>query len=109
MINKSLKKIALGAAALLSVGGATLASTSAEAYPWHGGYGGYGGYHGGYGGYGWRGGGFPVGAAIGAGLFGLAVGASLDHPYYGPAYGAYGCGGWRWSPRFGRYVYLHGC
>jgi hypothetical protein len=104
VINKTLKKIAIGAAALVSVAGATVA-TSADAYPWHGG--------------GWgRGGG--VGVAIGAGLLGAAVGASLAHPYYGPppayyagpGYWGYadGCRSyWRWSPRWGHYVRAERC
>ncbi len=137
MINKVLKKIAVGAAALLSVGGATLSTTAANAEPYHGGgyhdgggyggshggyggyHGGYGGWHGGYGGYhggygGWRGGyGGGYGVALGAGLLGFAVGESLAHPYYGAAYGPYGygaCGGyWRWSPQWGHYVFIHRC
>ena len=102
MFNKTLKKIAVGAAALLSLGTATLASTSADAYPWHGG------------GWGWG------GAAIGAGILGVAVGASLAHPYYGPPPGYYagpgyygyanGCRAyWRWSPHWGRYVRVARC
>jgi hypothetical protein len=101
VFNKTLKKIAVGAAALLSLGTATMASTSADAYP-HGG------------GWGWG------GAAIGAGILGIAVGASLAHPYYGPPPGYYagpgyygyanGCHAyWRWSPRWGRYVRVARC
>jgi hypothetical protein len=109
VINKTFKKIAVGAAALLTLGSATLASTSADAYP-HGG--------------GWRGGWGP-GAAIGAGIFGLAIGASLARPDYGPGPGYYGrpygyygrpygyYGGcrayWRWSPHWGRYVRASTC
>lgn len=100
MFNKTLKKIAVGAAALLSLGTASLA-TSADAYP--------------HGGWGWG-----PGAAIGAGILGVAVGASLAHPYYGPPPGAYagpgyygyynGCRAyWRWSPRWGRYVRVDRC
>jgi hypothetical protein len=97
-----LKKILIGAAALLSVGGATLATTSAaDAAPYYrGGY----GYHGGYG---YRG--YGGGAVLGAGILGVAIGASLAHPYYGPPpayyagpgyWGYYGgCRGyWRWDP-----------
>jgi hypothetical protein len=102
-----LKKLLIGAAAVLSVGGATLATTTpADAAP-------YGGYHGGYG---YRGGwGRGYGIGIGAGLLGVAIGASLASPYYGgppayyagPGYWGYygGCRGyWRWDPYWGRYV-----
>jgi len=109
VFSKTLKKVAVGAAALLALGGATLSTTSAEAYPWHGG-GWHGGWHGGWG----------PGAAIGAGLLGLAVGASLAHPYDGPppavyaGPGYYGYAGgcrayWRWSPGWGRYVRVERC
>ncbi|HTX50649.1 MAG TPA: hypothetical protein VME40_14785 [Caulobacteraceae bacterium] len=94
MIGKTLKKFAIGAVALLSLGSATLATTPANAFPW--------------------------GAAVGAGVLGVAVGATLAHPYYGPPppyyagpgyYGYYhGCRAyWRWSPRWGRYVRAHRC
>lgn len=110
MINKTLKKVLVGASALLTLGAATLASTAADAAPWHGG-GGFG-YHGGYHG-GWRG--YGPGAVIGAGLLGAVVGASLERPYYGPPPAAYvgpgywgyddGCRAyWRWSPVLGHYV-----
>ena len=108
MISKALKKVVLGAAAVLSVGAATLATT-ADAAPWHGGYG--GGYHGGgyyHGGY--RGG-YGPGVAIGAGLLGVAIGESLAHPYYGapPAYYD-GCRTYyRWDPHWGRYVRVERC
>jgi len=86
------KKMLIGAAALLTLGGGMAASTSADAHPWGG-----------------------PGPVIGAGILGVAIGASLAHPYYGPppayyagpGYYAYadGCRAyWRWSPRFGRYV-----
>jgi hypothetical protein len=97
-LNKTLKKIAVGAAALATIGGASFA-TSADARP-------HGGWHG-------RG----AGVAIGAGLLGLAVGASLAHPYYGPR-GYYGGPGyyydgcrsyWRWSRHWGRYVRVERC
>jgi hypothetical protein len=105
VISKTFKKIAVGAAALLSLGSATFASTSADAYPGHGG----GGWHGN-----------GAGVAIGAGLLGLAVGASLARPAYGPPPGAYAGPGyygyyngchtyWRWSPRWGRYVRANSC
>ena len=118
-----LKKILIGAAAVMSVAGVTLStSTVADAAPYggHGGggyHGGGGGYHGG--GYGYRGGGYGYrggyGYGIGAGLLGVAIGASLASPYYGapPAYyngagywGYYGgCRGyWRWDSYYGRYV-----
>ena len=80
------KKVATGALAALTLGGATLATASpAAAQHWRGGY---GGYHGGYGGYhrGYGGAGLAV-----AGLAGLAIGASLaERPYYGGGYGYYG-------------------
>jgi len=64
--------------------------------------------------------GWGPGPAIGAGILGFAIGASLAHPYYGapPAYyagpgyyAAYdGCRAyWRWSPRWGRYVRVERC
>jgi len=64
--------------------------------------------------------GWGPGPAIGAGILGVAIGASLAHPYYGPApayyagpgyYGDYnGCRShWRWSPRFGQYVRVSSC
>ncbi len=64
--------------------------------------------------------GWGPGPAIGAGILGVAIGASLAHPYYGapPAYyagpGYYGyyegCRShWRWSPRWGRYVRVERC
>jgi hypothetical protein len=103
VFNKTFKKIAIGAAALISLGGATLGATSADAYPG-----------------GWHGGGWGPGAAIGAGILGVAIGASLAHPYYGPPPGYYagpgyygyanGCRAyWRWSPRWGRYVRAARC
>lgn len=106
MFKQTLKKMAVGAVAVLSLGVATMASTSASAYPWHGGWG-------------WRGGWGP-GAAVGAGLLGVAIGASLAHPYYGPPPPAYagpgywgyygGCRSyWRWEPQWGRYVRVERC
>ena len=108
-----LKKILIGAAALVSVGGATLAtSTTADAAPWNGYRGGYG-YHG----YSYRG--YGGGAVLGAGILGLAVGASLARPAYGPPayyagpgyWGYYGgCRSyWRWDPYWGRYSRVNRC
>jgi hypothetical protein len=98
-IKQTLKQTALGAAAVATLGAATLAASSADAHP-HGG----------------------AGVAIGAGILGLAIGASLAHPAYGPgpyyggpAYGygygyGYGCRSfWHWSPRWGRYVRVERC
>ena len=96
-IKQTLKKTALGAAALATLGTATLAASSADAHP-----------------------GWGPGAAVGAGILGLAIGASLAHPAYGPgpyyagpAYGygyGYGCRSfWQWSPRWGRYVRVERC
>jgi hypothetical protein len=74
-----MNKIVTGALAALTLGGAIAATTvPAEAQPFRGGY-----SHGG--GYGYRGPG--VGAAVGAGILGLAVGAAIAHPAY--AYPAY--------------------
>ena len=115
-----LKKILIGAAAVLSIGGATLAgAVPAEAQGYHGGgHGGWGGHGGGYGygGYYGRGHGRDYGGyVLGAGILGIALGASLAHPYYGPPPGYYagpgywgyygGCRGyWRWDPYWGRYI-----
>jgi len=99
-IKQTLKKTALGAAAVATLGTATLAASSADARP-----------------------GWGPGAAVGAGILGLAIGASLAHPAYGPgpyAYGpgpyyagpayGYGCRSfWHWSPRWGRYVRVERC
>ena len=114
-IKQTLKKTVLGAAAVATLGGATLAATTADAHP-HG----------------------DAGAAIGAGILGLAVGAAIassHHDYdrsyygygngygysnaygYGPAYSNYGPGYygescrsyWQWSPRWGRYVRVERC
>lgn len=102
------KKVATGALAALTLGGATLATASpAAAQHWRGGYGGgwHGGYHRGYGG---------AGLAV-AGLAGLAVGASLaSHPYYGYGYygrpyyyGGYYAPGYYYGPGYGYYGYRH--
>jgi len=108
-----MRKILTAALAALTIGGAVAATaSSADAAP-------YGGWHGGYGhGYG-RGFGYG-GVALGAGLLGLAVGASLAHPAYGPApaYYAgpayYGYAGdcrthYRWDGYAGRYVPVGRC
>ena len=103
-----LKKLLIGATALLSFAGATVAASSADAYPWHGGWGWHGGYR------------YGPGPVIGAGLLGVAIGASLAHPYYGPPppyysgpgyWGYYGgCRAyWRWEPHWGRYVPAETC
>ena len=95
-IKQTVKKTVLGAAVAATLGGVTLAATQADARPYWG-----------------------PGAAIGAGVLGLAIGASLAHPVYaapppyyaGPAY-AYGpaCRSyWRWSPYYGRYVRVERC
>jgi hypothetical protein len=104
-IKQTLKKTVLGAAAVATLGGATLAATSADARPHDG-----------------------AGVAIGAGILGLALGAAIashhdyDRPYYagyasGPGY-AYGPGygygpacrsHWQWSPYYGRYVRVDRC
>jgi len=89
-MRKTVKAVLVAAGLAVAVAGA--ASTSADAHPWGG-----------------------PGPVIGAGILGVAIGASLAHPYYGapPAYyagpGYYGYADgcrayWRWSPRFGRYV-----
>ena len=101
-----MRKILTAALAALTLGGAAASvATPAAAYP-HGG--------------GWHGGG---GYAVGAGLLGLAVGASLaggpryyEGPppgyYDGPAYYGYydGCRThWRWDPYWHRYVRAGRC
>ncbi len=119
-----MRKILTASAAALALAGTTLSAGAADARGFHGGR---GGYHGGYGGYGYRGyGGYGYGgAALGAGLLGLAVGASLaERPYYGygygyaPAYygppGAYYAPGycrsdWRWDGYARRYVRVRYC
>lgn len=104
------KVLTAGLAALTLAGGVAATAAPAEAAP-------YGYYHGGYGhGYG-RGWG---GAALAAGVLGLAAGAAIagSHPYYyggpyyagpyyGPGYYGYGaCIGQRriWDPYVGGYV-----
>ncbi len=105
-----MKTIVTAALAALTLGGAALATaTPAAAYGWHGGY---------------RGGGWGPGAAIGAGLAGLFVGAAIaDHPHYGYGYGygngyGYGYPGAyyggcrsvvRWNPYWGGYQRVRAC
>jgi len=98
-MNKMIKTAVVGLAAAATLGGATLGASQADARGW------------------------GPGAAIGAGILGVAVGASLAHPapaYYGPApayygpgpgyYGYYGCRShWRWDPYWGRYVRVERC
>jgi len=114
VINKTVKKAIIGAMAVLTVGGSILGASAASAHPWGGG-GGWGWHGGGYHGYG-----YGPGPVIAAGVLGVAIGASLDHPYYGappgyyagPGYwGAYdGCRTyWRWDPHWGRYVQVDRC
>jgi hypothetical protein len=116
-----MKKILIGAMAALAAGG-SLAAPPAMAQPneWHGGY----QHHD-----------HDAGAALAAGIAGLAIGAALasDHDGYyappayvygapayygGPAYYAgpsyYGYYGrchavWRWSPYWGRHVRVRAC
>jgi len=96
-IKQTLKKTALGAAAVATLGTTALAATSAEARPHWG-----------------------AGAAVAGGILGFALGASLAHPAYGPPPGYYagpayytydnGCRyRWRWSDRWGRYVRVERC
>jgi hypothetical protein len=109
-----MRKILTAALAALTIGGAIAATTtSANADPrggWHGG--GYGGWR-----HGDRG---DAGLAIGAGILGLAVGASLAQPHYayGPGYyagpGYYGYPGecrvhYRFDPYAGRYIPVERC
>ncbi|MBV9510242.1 MAG: hypothetical protein JO303_08185 [Caulobacteraceae bacterium] len=103
-MNKTLKTAVVGLTAAATLGGATLSASQADAHGW------------------------GPGAAIGAGILGVAVGASLAHPayyapapvYYGPPpayydpgpvyYGYYGCRShWRWDPYWGRYVRVERC
>jgi len=94
-MRKTVKAVLVAAGLAVAVAGA--ASTSADAHPWGG-----------------------PGPVIGAGILGVAIGASLAHPYYGappayyagPGYWGYygGCRAyWRWSPRYGRYLKGHDC
>jgi hypothetical protein len=105
-VKQMLKKSVLGLAAVATLGGASLAATSADAHP-HG----------------------DAGAAVAAGILGLAVGAALassshhdydrsygygyEQPYYGngyrPAYGETCRSYWQWSPRWHRNVRVERC
>jgi len=105
-----MNKIVTGALAALTLGGAIAATTvPADAQPFRGGY---------HGGYGYRGPG--VGAAVGAGILGLAVGAAIAHPayaypgpyygpapYYGPVYGYAPVYGYGYHPYWRHYGYRH--
>lgn len=94
-----MRKILTAALAALTLGGAVAATTatSADAAPW--------GWHGG----GYRG--YGPGVAVGAGLLGLAVGASLaggpgyyaPPAYYGPPPGYYAGPGYYGGPGYGYY------
>jgi hypothetical protein len=119
----NMRKALTAAMAAITLGGAALATAApAQAQHHGGGYHGGGGYRGGYGGHYGRGNG---GAAVAAGVVGLALGAAIasnnhgyyDRGYYGaPAY-AYGYGPgygygyrtcettrWVWDPYYGRRV-----
>lgn len=97
-IKRTLKKTMLGVAAVATLGGVTLAATSASADR------------------------DDAGWALGAGALGFALGATLSHPAYGeppgyyagPAYYTYddedGCRYvWHWSRYWGRYVRTERC
>lgn len=89
-----MRKILTATVAALTLGGAMVATAApAEARPYHGGYyGGRGYYGGGHRYYGHHG--SNAGAAVAAGVVGLALGAALASPgpYYGSGYyrGGYG-------------------
>ena len=118
-VKQTLKKSVLGLAAVATLGGASLAATSADAHPHN-----------------------DAGVAVAAGILGLAVGAAVAsshhdydrsygygysqpyygngyaQPYYGNGYGyrsAYDGYGqscrsfWQWSPRWHRYVSVERC
>ncbi|HWF76955.1 MAG TPA: hypothetical protein VN694_07225 [Caulobacteraceae bacterium] len=106
-IKQTLKKTVLGAAAVATLGAAGLTATTASAQR----YDRYGHDHSN-----------NAGAAIGAGILGFALGASLARPAYGPPPGYYagpsyytydedeGCRyAWRWSEYWGRYVRVERC
>jgi hypothetical protein len=115
-----MRKTLTAAMAAMTLGGAvcaTAAPAQARDHGWHGGYGGYGGYGGHY--YRHDNG----GAAIAAGVVGLALGAALasnshsyyyDRPYYrggyydsyyyAPAYRVCETERWVWDPYIGRRV-----
>ena len=104
-----LKKALVAVMAAASLATAMAAPNTAAAWPW----GGHPGFHGGPG-Y-WRGGWGPRPGVFAAGVLGVAIGASLASPYYGPPpayyagpgyWGYYGgCRSyWRWAPALGHYV-----
>jgi hypothetical protein len=108
-IKQTLKKTVLGAAAVATLGTAALTATTANAQRYDGWSGHYHHYD-------------NAGAAVGAGILGFALGASLSRPAYGPPPGYYagpsyytydedaGCRyAWRWSERWGRYVRVERC
>jgi len=103
-----LKKALVAVMAAASLATAMAAPNTAAAWPW----GGHPGFHGpGY----WHGGWGPRPGVFAAGVLGVAIGASLASPYYGPPpayyagpgyWGYYGgCRSyWRWAPALGHYV-----
>jgi hypothetical protein len=109
-----LKKAMLAVAAVASLATATIAPTTASALPWRPGP--VRVYRPGY----WHGGWGPRPGVFAAGVLGVAIGASLAAPYYGPppayyagpGYWGYwgGCRAyWRWSPYYGRYIRAAAC
>jgi len=112
-----MRKTLTAAMAAITLGGAiTAAAAPAEARDGHrGGYGGYGGHY-------YRGGHYDNGAAVAAGVVGLALGAALasnshsyyyDRPYYrsgyydsyyAPAYRICESERWVWDPYIHRRV-----
>ena len=86
-----MRKLITGTAAALALAATTLGAVAPAEAQWRGGgyRGHYGGHYGGYGGHYYRGG--RTGAAVGAGILGLAVGAALASSgprggyYYQPA------------------------
>lgn len=104
----ALRKIAIAAAAAVTIVGATAALPTTADAGWHGGGWHGGGWHGG----GWRGGGWGWGFAPGFAL-GLGLGAAPYYAYGGPYYGAYAYGDCvmrrravinRWGHRVWRWV-----
>ena len=90
-----IKKAMIAAVAALSISGA-LAATSADAAPWHGG--GRGWHEGGRGDRdGWR-------EGWRSGYRGYRGNWRAPAVFVGPSWGYYDGCGWRWSPRWGRYV-----
>ena len=109
-----MRKLLTAGLAALTLGGSVLATTApAQAAPFHGFN---GGFHNGYRG-GFRGRGIGPGGVLAAGVIGLALGAAISHPYYGPGPYAYGPGPYYgdpyeacyaprqiWDPYVGHYV-----